>query len=263
MSVAASGRTWEDASSPAALRLTRRYEEAWRDAGRSGTRLDPGEFLSTQGESGELPGSWLAVLRSDLALRWGKGDRVTAGWYLDRFPNLAEDAQVALVYEEFCLREEDGEEIELASFFTRYEALAEPLRRVLDIHRLVGSAGGSTSTLFPQSSVSVCPATAGHGSRVPFPEAGETIGGFFLVEELGRGAFARVFLRASGSSRIGSWRSRSRARGRVSPRPSPASSTQISFPCTHTGSIRRPGCTCSACRISVESRWPLSWPMFG
>ena len=27
-----------------------------------------------------------------------------------------------------------------------------------------------------------------------FPEAGETIGGFYLVEELGRGAFARVFL---------------------------------------------------------------------
>ena len=27
-----------------------------------------------------------------------------------------------------------------------------------------------------------------------FPEAGQTIGGFSLVEELGRGAFARVFL---------------------------------------------------------------------
>ena len=86
MNVTASGRTWEDASSPAAHRLARRYEEAWQKAGRSGTRLDPADFLSRQGESGELPGSWLAILRSDLGLRWDAGDRVTAQWYLDRFP---------------------------------------------------------------------------------------------------------------------------------------------------------------------------------
>ena len=30
MNVAASGRTWEEASSPDALRLTRAYEEAWQ-----------------------------------------------------------------------------------------------------------------------------------------------------------------------------------------------------------------------------------------
>ncbi len=192
MNVAASGRTWEDASSPAALRLTRRYEEAWQEADRTGTRLDPGDFLSEQGESGELPGSWLAILRSDLGLRWEAGDRVSARWYLDRFPKLGEEARVALVYEEFCLREEGGEEIDPASFLTRYQSLAAPLRRVLDIHRLVGSAGSSTSPLFPQGSVS--PATTSQAVRVPFPEAGETIGGFYLVEELGRGAFARVFL---------------------------------------------------------------------
>ena len=32
MNVAASGRTWEEASSPDALRLTRGYEEAWQRA---------------------------------------------------------------------------------------------------------------------------------------------------------------------------------------------------------------------------------------
>ena len=36
MSLSASGRTWEEASSPAAVRLARRFEAAWRDAADSG-----------------------------------------------------------------------------------------------------------------------------------------------------------------------------------------------------------------------------------
>ncbi len=46
MNLAASGRTWEDASSPAALRLTRQYEQAWQEAERAGLRYDPAEFLA-------------------------------------------------------------------------------------------------------------------------------------------------------------------------------------------------------------------------
>ncbi|HKM55723.1 MAG TPA: protein kinase, partial [Isosphaeraceae bacterium] len=191
-----SGRTWEDASSPAAGRLCRRYEEAWQSAHRTGSRLDPAEFLSELGTSGMMPGSRLAVLRTDLALRWDAGDRIAAGWYLDCFPDLNEDSSVALVYEEFCLLEEDGAEPEPAEFFARYSALAEPLRRVLDIHGLIGSATPSDSMMATGSSVSLplSPASAATASTVPFPEAGQTIGGFYLVEELGRGAFARVFL---------------------------------------------------------------------
>ena len=44
-------------------------------------------------------------------------------------------------------------------------------------------------------------------SGVNFPEAGQTIGGFYLVEELGRGAFARVFLaRERQLADVGRWR---------------------------------------------------------
>ena len=99
-----------------------------------------------------------------------------------------------MVYEEFCLLEEDGQAPEAADFLARYSALAEPLRRVLDIHGLIGSATVSNSMISPSSSVSVSPAATDSASRVVFPEAGQTIGGFYLVEELGRGAFARVFL---------------------------------------------------------------------
>ncbi len=194
MKVAASGRTWEDASSADALRLTRAYEEAWKHAELAGSRLDPAEFLSRLSADHEVPGARLAILRTDLSLRWDAGDRVGPDWYRDRFADLGVDSLVALAYEEFCLLEEDGQAPETTAFLARYAALAEPLRRVLDIHCLIGSATVSNSLINPSSSVSLAPAAAGSAAHVVFPEAGQTIGGFYLVEELGRGAVARVFL---------------------------------------------------------------------
>ena len=54
---------------------------------------------------------------------------------------------------------------------------------MLDIHGLVGSASATTATH-----------ARADATAIAFPEAGQTIAGFRLVEELGRGAFARVFL---------------------------------------------------------------------
>ncbi|MDG3005665.1 serine/threonine-protein kinase [Paludisphaera mucosa] len=190
MSVGAWGRTWEDASTPSAARLTRRYEQAWREAEASGSRPDPRLFLSGWSEPGGFPGARLAVLRTDMSLRWEAGQRASADWYVKHFPELGEDTIVALIYEEFCLLEEAGESPEADAFLARYATLADPLRRVLDIHRLVGTA--STSALSQGSAL----AGAGHDTCPPprFPEAGDAIAGFQLVEELGRGSFARVFL---------------------------------------------------------------------
>ena len=194
MSVAASGHTWEEAASPDALRVTRGYEAAWQRAQLGGSRLDPADFLTGLGAEADLPGALLAVLRSDFSLRWEAGERLSALWYRERFPELSEESLVALIYEEFCLLEEDGRTPDTADFLARYSTLAGPLRRVLEIHELIGSATVSHSMVPADSSVSLLPAGSDHNSRVAFPEAGETIGGFYLVEELGRGAFARVFL---------------------------------------------------------------------
>ncbi len=178
MSVSTSGRTWEDASSPAAVQLVRRFEGAWRDSSGSGRHPTPDEFL---GESGsDCPGARLALLRADLALRREAGEAVDASWYRDRYPDLESETLVALIYEEFCLREEDGEAPDPADYLARFPDVAPQLRRVLDIHGLVGSG---------QTTIS----HAAAAPPIPFPEAGQTIAGFHLVEELGRGAFARVF----------------------------------------------------------------------
>jgi eukaryotic-like serine/threonine-protein kinase len=176
MGLSASGRTWDDATSPAATRLARRYESAWRGA--NGDRPDPLDYLPS--DPRERPGALLALLRIDLALRWEASDRVRVEFYRDRHPELGSEALVALIYEEFCLREEAGESPSAAEYLERFPECASQLLRVLEIHGLMGS---TRSTTFPWPS----------SSTAPFPDVGQTIGGFHLVEELGRGAFARVF----------------------------------------------------------------------
>lgn len=175
MSLPLSGRTWEEASAEDAERLARQFESAWRRAP-STRRPGPTEFLPPNA----TPGSRLALLRTELALRFEAGEPIRAESYLERFPDLGEETLVALVYEEFCLREESGSAPDPADYYRRFPLLEAPLRRVLDIHGLVGS--GRTASF-----------TTGCPHAAPFPEAGQTIGGFRLVEELGRGSFARVF----------------------------------------------------------------------
>ncbi|MFI5458840.1 MAG: protein kinase [Isosphaerales bacterium] len=188
MNLSAGRRTWEDASSPAAIHLARKYEQAWRDSNSAARRPDLRAFLGQAGTAMDEPGARLALLRADMALRWETGEKVGARWYLDRYADLGEDTVVALIYEEFCLREEDRENPDPADYLSRFAEVAGPLGRVLGIHELVGS--GTTETVLPLSSAN----GGASGSAQAFPETGQTIAGFFLVEELGRGAFARVFL---------------------------------------------------------------------
>ncbi len=103
MSVSTSRRTWDEASSPAAVRLAREYEQAWRDSRHRSRRPDPQAFLDSAGASADEAGARLALLRADLSLRWEAGEKVGARWYLDRHAGLSEDTIVALIYEEFCL----------------------------------------------------------------------------------------------------------------------------------------------------------------
>ncbi len=180
-SIAPSSGTWDEASSPAATRLARRFEDAWRGSNPR-RRPDPANFLPEGPEA--TPAAWLALLRIDLNLRWDDGEPVRVETYRDRYPKLDAETLVALCYEEFCRREEDGQTPFPSEYDERFPELSDRLRRVFDIHELVGNAA---STDFQASIPSDPEAPA-------FPEAGQTIAGFHLVEELGRGSFARVFL---------------------------------------------------------------------
>lgn len=167
---------WDDDESLGPALIVRRYEAAWRD--QSGFRPKLTDFVPA--EPGADPAALSSLLRADLSLRCEAGESPRVEEYLEQFPHLPGDVVVALLYEEFCLREEAGEHPALREFEERFPTLAEELREVLEIHSLVRSGRSAMPSPCSQD-------------KTPFPSAGQTIAGFRLVEELGRGTFARVF----------------------------------------------------------------------
>ncbi len=180
MSLTTSSPIWDSTPQPDVADSVRRFEEDWRAATES-PRPDPESYLPERPD--ERPSALLALLRLDLSLRRQAGEKEEVESYFERYPDLPQEARVALIYEEFCLREENGERPDPAGYEIRFPEIATLIREILDIHKFVVDETDAT-------------APADGSGSVPFdrfPKAGQTIAGFYLVAELGRGSFAHVF----------------------------------------------------------------------
>jgi serine/threonine protein kinase/tetratricopeptide (TPR) repeat protein len=177
ISLTTSGPPWDDAS-PELSRLRTQFEADWRRS--PGSRPDPRIYLPA--DPRRRRSFLLTLLRADLSLRWAAHEACSMEWYRDQFPELDGEALVALLYEEYCLREERGESPQAAEYSARFPEVAASFREVIEIHEVIGHARPplSLSSASPQANGSL-------------PEVGQTIAGFRLVEELGRGAFGRVY----------------------------------------------------------------------
>jgi len=103
---------------------------------------------------------------------WQAGSTRLAEEWLDRHPEVKAKPELAVrvIYEELCLREEHGESVDLEELHRRFPQFREALSLLLSCHRLMNSDAPS------------------------FPVAGEQLGEFHLLRELGRGGLGRVFL---------------------------------------------------------------------
>ncbi len=109
-----------------------------------------------------------------MAAAWHGGQRPPAETWLKRHPLLASDPQLAvrIIYEEVCLREELGETVDSGEIFARFPQWQNELAPLLDCHGLLQA----------------------HSEVTTYPTAGQPLGEFQLLAELGRGAVGRVFL---------------------------------------------------------------------
>ncbi|QEL20743.1 protein kinase domain-containing protein [Limnoglobus roseus] len=82
---------------------------------------------------------------------------------------------IDLAYEEFCLREAAGEKPDLSRFCARFDSLRSEIRDVLEGHRILTSRPDVLT-------------------QAPWPEVGDIWGELRFTRDLGRGAFARVYL---------------------------------------------------------------------
>ncbi len=113
------------------------------------------------------------LLAEAMSDAWLRGERSRAEDWLEREPMLRQHPQAAirLIYEELCLRREDGEALDHAELARRFPQWRDELAALLAVEGLVPEA-----------------------QPVTFPELGTSIGDFRLVAELGRGALGRAFL---------------------------------------------------------------------
>jgi serine/threonine protein kinase/Flp pilus assembly protein TadD len=111
-------------------------------------------------------------LAEDMVRRWRQGQRPRVEEYLDRHPLLRQvpEAALELISEEISLCQEHGQALALADLVKRFPQWEWQVRALLDCHEAMSPG------------------------RARFPAAGESLGEFDLLEELGRGSHARVFL---------------------------------------------------------------------
>jgi serine/threonine protein kinase len=115
-----------------------------------------------------------ADLVAEMTRRWRAGERPLPEEFLARHPQLWEHPEAAadLIYEELCLREEYGPDVSVEQIVDRFPQWRPQLELLIDCQQLLGPRRPAPR----------------------FPTAGESLGDFLLLAELGRGVHGRVFL---------------------------------------------------------------------
>jgi serine/threonine protein kinase len=112
--------------------------------------------------------------------RWRAGEPPDAQALLARHPALSRHKSLAidLIYEEYCLRREHGDTLVPSTFCDRFPHYRQSLSRMLEVDQVL-EANPELRPVEPPR---------------PWPAVGESFLGFALLELLGRGSLARVFL---------------------------------------------------------------------
>jgi serine/threonine protein kinase/Tfp pilus assembly protein PilF len=122
-------------------------------------------------DDAEVEAAWVDEQVEHLAVAWARGQRLTAEELLAGNPGVADEAALRLVFEEVSLRRDAGEGGDTDEVVSRHPRLRSKLEALLACDRLMRP-----------------------DEPVGFPDLGETLGDFQLLEELGRGRSGRTFL---------------------------------------------------------------------
>ena len=161
---------------------------------RPGRARGPGEVrwhdhraVNDDPASGLGPAELSAMLRRDQRDRWRDGERPDAESYFRRHPSLLADGESAfdLVYNEWLLREELGEEPDLDEYRGRFPQFAGLLSLQYELHLSLGFAGdrGEAPALDDPPEVPDAPDVAG------FPD----VPGYLISRRLGVGGMGVVY----------------------------------------------------------------------
>jgi hypothetical protein len=164
--------------------LLDRYERAWNEAGPE-QLLDFKDYLPPT-EDALRSAALQELIKTDLEIRWRRGQTVRIESYLQEFPELGVEGTLApLIYEEFRVRQLHGDKPPVESYEIRFPEQFVELKRLVQEQPLPTIAQTNT----PPSPSYVSPATA---RGLPSAEL-LTGGGYKKIKHLGTGGFGEVW----------------------------------------------------------------------
>jgi serine/threonine protein kinase len=124
--------------------------------------------------SASYDGAFIAELADEMIRRWDQGEQLLAEELLNRHPELwhQPEGAIELVYEEICQRKAHGQVDGSVPVLNRFPQWRQRLEVMLECHQLL----------------------EGPPREVEYPQVGETIAGYHLIQQLGQGTSGRVFL---------------------------------------------------------------------
>ncbi len=112
---------------------------------------------------------WVSREVEAMEAAWASGGGIMAEDVLAARPDADPECAIRLIYEETCLRREAGQNVATSEVVARFPRFSSELRALFECDRLIRSPRG----------------------MVDYPEAGEMLGPFLLLAELGRGRAGR------------------------------------------------------------------------
>ncbi len=191
------------------------YVEAFEDARHSAGAADLRAFLPPEGDD-MYPAVLRELVRIDMEMGWGSDAPRGLEYYRADFPSLFSDRESLqeIAFEEYRLRKQAGQHPRPEEYASRYGVCVDgwPADEEQSVFLSAVTAPGPLFGVPEPGSVRIESAAAGSNtvaarrfrhagaeavverSPIKLPEAGQSFCGFDLSEEIGRGAFGRVFL---------------------------------------------------------------------
>ncbi|MFM7130866.1 MAG: serine/threonine protein kinase, partial [bacterium] len=174
---------WDLAENDDNRNRARVFERDWHEAYRlAGYRPAIDDYLPV--ESTQRLAALLALARVDMACRYDVRDRPRVEDYLHLIDTdeLTDEFVAGLAFEEFMLRQEQHEQPKAREYRARFPAAFSLFHELVLIQEALAGDGNTE----------ICGDAT--DKLESFPEPGEVIGNFELIDILGSGSFARVYL---------------------------------------------------------------------
>ena len=132
------------------------------------------------------PNLLVSLIRVDLTARWGRTDRQRPEDYLRRYASIAADPDLAVdvIYAEYLVREQSGEQPEAAEYQTRFPHFARVLSEQIRLHHAIDTLDSDDT-----------PVDTARRRRAD-PAPAESMGneaGFEILERIGSGGMGVVY----------------------------------------------------------------------